>query len=245
MSKKKLIIIGVSVIVLIISYALFGDTADENKPITVEVTKGKFMNEVIISGEAQSTSSKEINGPDNAMRHRIYNLKIQDLVAEGTIVKKGDYIGKLDPSEVNGKINDAMLNLESAESRYTQQHLDTILTLKQERNAIKDLLFKIEENKLELTRSIYEPPSTVRQLEITIEKNERDLKEKKEDYSIKKRQANAKMIQVGTEVSKIKKQIEEYNSPILNLISHCLQMSFRLHQTDLPVPGLLNRFSDF
>lgn len=223
MSKKKYIIIGVALLVIIISYSLFGNTTDENIPITTEVKKGQFIDEVIISGEAQSTSSKEINGPSNAMRHRIYNLKIQDLVAEGTIVKKGGYIGKLDPSEVNGKINDAMLNLENAQSKYTQKQLDTTLTLKQERNAIKDLLFTIEENKLELTRSIYEPPSTIRQLEIKIEKNERDLKEKKEDYSIKKRQANAEMIQVGTEVSKIKKQIEELTD---------LQKEFTIYSDD-------------
>ena len=223
MSKKKLIIIGVSVIILIISYSLFSSDNNENKPVTVEVKKGKFINEVIISGEAQSTSSKEINGPINARRFNIYQLKIQDLVAEGTVVKKGGYIGKLDASEVNGKINDAMLNSENAQSKYTQQQLDTTLTLKQERNAIKDLLFKIEENKLELSRSIYEPPATIRQLEINIEKNERDLNEKKEDYSIKKRQANAKMIQVGTEVSKIKKQIDELTD---------LQKEFTIYSED-------------
>ncbi|MDO5968463.1 RND transporter [Flavivirga aquimarina] len=223
MSKKKFLIIGAFLVVLAISYSLFGSTSSENKPITVEVKKGKFISEVIISGEAQSTSSKKIKGPGNAMRFRIYNLKIQDLVAEGTIVKKGEYIGKLDPSEVNGKINDAMLNLENAQSKYTQQQLDTTLTLKQERNTIKDLLFTIEENKLELTRSVYEPPATIRQLEIKIEKNERDLKEKREDYSIKKRQANAKMIQVGTEVSKIKKQIEDLTN---------LQKAFTIYSED-------------
>lgn len=139
----------------------------------------------------------------------MYNIKIQDLVPEGTIVKKGDYVGKLDVSDVNAKILDAQLNLESAQSKFTQQQLDTILTLKQERNAIKDLSFNIEENRLELKQSIYEPPAIIRQLEINIEKFERDLNEKKEDYSIKKRQANAKMIEVGTEVSKITKKLDE------------------------------------
>ncbi|WP_445732084.1 efflux RND transporter periplasmic adaptor subunit [Mariniflexile sp.] len=209
MNKKKLALIIGGIVLLIIVYSFFGQSNNENVLLTTKVVKGTFLDEVIISGEAQSTSSKEINGPINARRFNIYQLKIQDLVAEGTVVKKGDYIGKLDASEVNSKINDAQLNLESAESKYTQQQLDTTLTLKQERTAIKDLLFNIEENQLELKRSIYEPPATIRQLEIKIEKFERDLKEKKEDYSIKKRQANAKMIEVGTEVSKIKKQIEQ------------------------------------
>lgn len=209
MTKKKIAYaIGV-IVLLIIAYSYFTNSNEENLSLTTKVTKGTFIDEVFISGEAQSTSSKQINGPSNARRFGLYQLKIQDLVSEGTVVKKGEYIGKLDVSELNGKILDAQLNLENAQSRYTQQQLDTTLTLKQERNSIKDLLFNIEEDKLELERSAYESPATIRSLEIKIQKTERDLKEKKADYSIKKRQANAKMIQVGTEVSKIKKQIDE------------------------------------
>ncbi len=209
MNKKKIAYILGTIILLIIAYSYFNSSSDSDVSLTAKVVKGTFLNEVFISGEAQSTSSKEINGPSNARRFNIYQIKIQDLVAEGTVVKKGDYIGKLDASEVNGKLNDAQLNLEKAESKYTQQKLDTTLTLKQERNTIKDLLFNIEEDKLELERSAYESPATIRSLEIKIQKIERDLKEKKADYSIKKRQANAKMIIVGTEVSKIKKRIED------------------------------------
>ena len=203
MNKKRLALIISGIVILITIYSFFGGTGEEDILLTTKIVRGTYLNEVIISGEAQSTSSKEINGPIGARRFNIYQLKIQDLVAEGTIVKKGGYIGKIDASEVNSKINDARLNLEGAESRYTLQQLDTTLTLKQERTTIKDLLFNIEENQLELKRSIYEPPATIRQLEIKIEKFERELKEKREDYSIKKRQSNAKMIQVGTEVSKI------------------------------------------
>tara|TARA_R110002050_G_scaffold300364_1_gene469400 strand:- start:7040 stop:8284 length:1245 start_codon:yes stop_codon:yes gene_type:complete len=209
MTKKRIAYTIGAIVLLIILYSYFNSSSEENASITAKVVKGNFINEVFISGEAQSTSSKEINGPTNARRFGIYNIKIQDLVPEGTVVKKGGYIGKLDVSELNGKILDAQLNLDKAESRYTQQQLDTTLTLKQERNGIKDLLFNIEENKLELKQSIYEAPAVIRQLEIKIEKFERDLNEKKEDYSIKKRQANAKMIEVGTEVSKIRKTIDE------------------------------------
>mgnify|MGYP001816389298 CR=1 FL=1 len=209
MNKKKLAYLVGAVSILIIIYIFYNKTSNEDVFITAKVTKGTFVNEVYISGEAQSTSSKKINGPSNARRFGVYNIKIQDLVPEGTVVKKGDYIGKLDVSEVNGKILDAQLNLEKAESRFTQQQLDTTLTLKQERNTIKDLLFNIEEDKLELERSAYESPATIRSLELQIEKVERDLKERKVDYSIKKKQANAKMIEVGTEVSKIRKEIDE------------------------------------
>ncbi|MFK5971773.1 MAG: HlyD family secretion protein [Flavobacteriaceae bacterium] len=45
-------------------------------------------------------------------------------------------------------------------------------------------------------------------MEIKIQRAERDIKEKKEDYSIIKRKAIAKMVEVGTEVSKIKAKLD-------------------------------------
>ena len=156
-------------------------STNDDVSLTTRVKKTDFKNEIITSGEARSTSLKNINGPSNLRKFRLRNIKIQDLVAEGTIVKKGDYVGRLDPAEVNEQILDARLNLESAESKFIQQQLDTTLTLKQERNAVKDLEFKIEENKLELKQSIYEPPATIKKLEINIEKLERDLREKKDN----------------------------------------------------------------
>lgn len=210
MTKKKLAIISVMALALIIiSYYYFSPSSDSEVYLTAEVKKGSFKSEVITSGEAQSTSLKQIKGPDNLRKFRLNNLKIQDLIPEGTIVKKGDYVGRLDPSSVNEQILDAELNLESAISKYTQQQLDTTLSLKQERNAIKDLRFSMEETKLELKQSIYEPPATIKKLEINLEKSERDLKEKIENYKIKKRQANAKMVEVGTQVSKIRKKLDD------------------------------------
>ncbi|MDD7914495.1 efflux RND transporter periplasmic adaptor subunit [Polaribacter ponticola] len=83
------------------------------------------------------------------------------------------------------------------------------MSLKQERNSIKDLKFTMEETKLELKQSIYEPPATIKKLEINLEKANRGLKEKLENYKIKKRQANAKMVEVGTQVSKINKKLTD------------------------------------
>jgi multidrug efflux pump subunit AcrA (membrane-fusion protein) len=208
MSKKSIYILGIIGLLAIASYFYFSKETDESVTITSEVQKGTFISEVIISGEAQSTSLKKIKGPANLRKFKLRDIKIQDLIPEGTVVKEGDYVGRLDPSGVNEQIIDAKLNLEAALSKYTQQELDTTLTLKQERNSIKDLEFNMEETRLELKQSIYEPPATIRKLEINLEKSERDIKEKRENYSIRQRQARAKMVEVGTEVSKIKKQLK-------------------------------------
>jgi multidrug efflux pump subunit AcrA (membrane-fusion protein) len=215
MTKKKIAIISIASLITIYSiYSYFSPTTDGKIYLMSKVEKGDFISEVITSGEAQSTSLEKINGPNNLRKFKLNNLKIQDLVAEGTVVKAGDYVGRLDPSSVNEQIIDARLNLETAQSKFTQQELDTTLSLKQERNSIKDLRFGMEETKLELEQSIYEPPATIRKLEINLEKTARDLKEKLENYKIKKRQANAKMVEVGTQVSKINKKLND----LLNLL---------------------------
>jgi HlyD family secretion protein len=207
--KKKWLIAIISLVLIFIIYSYFSPSSEEETYITTKVTYGDFVSEVVTSGEALSTSLKKINGPDNLQKFKLRDIKIQDLVPEGTIVKVGDYIGRLDPTGVNEQIIDARLNLDAAQSKFTQQKLDTTLTLKQERNAIKDLVFNMEETRLELKQSIYEPPAVIKKLEINLDKLERDLNEKKENYSIKKSQANAKMIEVGTEVSKIKKELDD------------------------------------
>lgn len=209
MNKKKIAIFSIIAIALLLIYYFFSPSSESEVYLTTKVKKGEFKSEVITSGEAQSLSSKKINGPSNLRKFKLRDIKIQDLVAEGTVVKVGEYVGRLDPTGVNEQIIDARLNLETAQSKYTQQQLDTTLTLKQERNIIKDLRFSMEETRLELKQSTYEPPATVKRLEINLEKLQRDLKEKIENYKIKKRQANAKMVEVGTEVSKIKKQLDD------------------------------------
>lgn len=208
MNKKKIALITIlSIISIYLIYSCFSSDSDSEIYLTTKVKKGTFISEVITSGEAQSTSLKKINGPENLRKFKLRDIKIQDLVPEGSIVKVGDYVARLDPTGVNEQIIDARINLENALSKYTQQQLDTTLTLKEERNAIKDLSFNMEQTSLELKQSIYEPPATTKKLEINLEKSERDLRERKENYKIKKRQANAKMVEVGNEVSKIKKEL--------------------------------------
>ena len=118
MNRKRILSISLALFSLILLYFIFFSGSDEEVAIIVKVKKGEFLNEVVISGEAQSTSLKKIDGPASMRKHRLNSVKIQNLIPEGTIIKKGDYVGSLDPSEINDKILDAQLDLESAQSKY-------------------------------------------------------------------------------------------------------------------------------
>ena len=142
MTKKKITLISVVIIVLIAAYSFYNRNSNEDVSLTVTIKKGEFLSEIVTSGEVLSSSSKQITGPNptSLRKFNLRDIKIQDLVSEGTTVKKGEYVGRLNPSSINEKILDAQLNLETALSKYTQQQLDTTLSLKQERNGINDLL---------------------------------------------------------------------------------------------------------
>lgn len=206
--KNWKLITGISSILLILIIYNFSSTDDQNL-LTYEVKSKDFYAKVFISGELEAINSIEISGPKNLRKYGLNDIKILDLVEEGTIIQKGGYVGRLDPSQINDKIIDYQLNLENAESRYIETQLDTTLTLKQERTLIRDLAYSIEENELELEQSIYEPPATIKKLEIALEKLKRQYIVAQENYLIKVDQAKAKMVQAGTEVTKIKKQISE------------------------------------
>ena len=206
--KNWKLITGITSILLILIIYNFSSTDDQNL-LTYEVKSKDFYAKVFISGELEAINSTEISGPKNLRKYGLNDIKILDLVEEGTIIQKGGYVGRLDPSQINDKIIDYQLNLENAESRYIETQLDTTLTLKQERTSIRDLAYSIEENELELEQSIYEPPATIKKLEIALEKLKRQYIVAQENYLIKVDQAKAKMVQAGTDVTKIKKQISE------------------------------------
>jgi len=68
------------------------------------VEKGEFKIYVNATGELQAKRSVEIRGPQGMRSAGIYQTNITDLVTEGTVVKKGDYVASLDRTEVSTKI---------------------------------------------------------------------------------------------------------------------------------------------
>ena len=81
MNKKRIAIISVtSLIAIYFIYTYFSPSSESDVYLTSKVKKGDFISEVITSGEAQSTSSKKIKGPDNLRKFRLNNVKIQDLL---------------------------------------------------------------------------------------------------------------------------------------------------------------------
>ena len=82
---------------------LFCSNSKTNSTIqTFKVKRGDFVSTVMETGELQAVHSKLIYGP--MISRRSGNLKITDIVDDGTAVKKGDILIEFDKAEVQQTI---------------------------------------------------------------------------------------------------------------------------------------------
>ncbi|MCH8555038.1 MAG: efflux RND transporter periplasmic adaptor subunit [Schleiferiaceae bacterium] len=207
--KKRLLFIGAAISIVLAALFFWPSNEIKEAEISSKVTRDTFIDLVVTTGELLAENSEDIMGPTGLQRYRLYNVKIQDLVPEGTLVNTGDFVASLDKSEVNGRINDLLLELDKSQSQYTQTRLDTALNLRENRDQIKNLEYNVELKEITLEQSAYEPPATIRQAENDLKKAKRDLQMAIENYSIKKKQAEAKMVEVGSDLQKKKNQLEQ------------------------------------
>ncbi len=207
---KKRYILPATILVLLVAALLFSQrSSTESKDIIVDVNHGKFVVDVNTTGELSALRSVRIMGPGRAQNYRIYQLKIEQMVDEGTVVKQGQFVASLDKSELHTRISDAQTNLEKARSQYEQTSLDTAINLRTEREKIITLRYQLQEKQLILEQSQFEPPATVKQNQIAMEKAQRELDQTIENYQLKLQQSVAKMQEVA---ATLRKEEFDYNA---------------------------------
>jgi multidrug efflux pump subunit AcrA (membrane-fusion protein) len=192
--RRILIISGVAV--AIIALFVFNKMISKNSSISSYsvVKKGLFEITVTNSGELIAEKSVDIKGPEISMGldhggsggHHMHamDLKIQDIVPEGTLVKEGDYIAQLDRSSYANTLKDEIEILKTYQTSVDMKLLDTAVVLTNQRDDIKNQRYVVEEAGLTLEQSKYEPPATIRQGEINLDKAKRTLSQKIKGYSL-------------------------------------------------------------
>jgi HlyD family secretion protein len=205
---KRNLLIGAGVIAVLLGvYVVFGRSraagADE---ILALVKKGAFRIEIETTGELEAKNSVKILGPAQLRDFRIWTVTIQNIVDEGTVVKKGDWVATLDRSEFQNRFNEKQIELEKANSRFTQTQLDTTLQMRQSRDELVNLHYGLEEKQIILDQSKFEPPATIKQNEINLDKARRAHEQALENYKIKKRQNIEKMREVSAERKKVENE---------------------------------------
>jgi len=228
--RKRIIIFSSVIAAIILLILIFSkSTNDKDEPQFTTVEQGKFEIVVNVTGELKAQNSEDITAP-NELRgrtFRISEIKIQDLIPEGTVVDSGDYVATLDRSALSNQLKNTEDELEKSQQTYLKTQLDTTLQLRELRNNLVNLKFDMEEKELVVEQSKYEPPATQRQAEINLEKAKRSYDQELHNYTLKKEQAVASMKEVGINLERQKRERQD----MLDVLG-----KFEIHA---PKPGML------
>jgi len=206
--KKYLIAVGAVILVAILAYFIFS-RPEKAESITATVKKGTFPIEVTTTGELIAKSSEKIFGPQGLRQVQIWQVKIQDIIPDGTVVDSGQYVASLDRTEISNKIKDEETNLEKLESQLTKTRLDTSLELRNARDELINLQYALEEKKITLEQSKYEPPATIRQVEIDLEKGRRAFDQAEKNYKLRLEKAIATMQEVTASYNQAQRKLQQ------------------------------------
>jgi HlyD family secretion protein len=191
--KRSLIIAGIVVVIAVIAMILIGKATAKKDLSTLYATaeKGQFEILVTTTGELQAEFSTDIKGPEMTQSRNIrsMDIKIQDLIPEGTEVKEGDFVASLDKTTFDNSLKDELERLETQNTAYQMKLLDSAVTLSNYRDNIKNQVFTVEEADITLQQSKYEPPTTQRQAEINLDKAKRTLDQLLRSYDLRLQQS--------------------------------------------------------
>lgn len=194
---------GVVLAILVGYFAVSGSRDGKTSDILAIAKKGQFRVEIETTGELEAKNSVKILGPQSLRNFQIWQVTIQSIINEGTVVKKGDWVATLDRSEFQKKYVDKQIELEKANSKFVQTQLDTMLQLRQSRDELINLKYGTDEKQIIFEQSQFEPPATIKQAEINLDKAKRAYEQAVENYKIKKRQNIEKMREVAAELRKV------------------------------------------
>jgi len=184
--KKKLFIISGAVGLIIVIW-LFTRHNLEDTSLKIKPSVGEFVINVTVKGELDAEKSVDIDGPSGLRSIQVYDeIKIDDLIDEGTVVDSGDYIASLDQTVILSKLKEIDGNLEKLNSRINKSKIDSALDLRAARDQLINQSYALEEKEIDLKNSKYEPPSVQRRSQIDLEKAKRTLQQSKENYELKK-----------------------------------------------------------
>ncbi len=82
------------------------------------------------------------------------------------------------------------------------------MDLRNSRDDLINLQFNLEEARITLEQSRFEPPAAIRQAEISLEKSQRAYDQAVRNYELRSRQAQARMQEVTTNLNQVKRRYE-------------------------------------
>jgi len=209
---KRTILITLAVFVFTMIALFFFNkltSRQERNLLFTEAVKGDFEVSISVPGEILAENAVDIKAPEvsRGRDFRAQPLRITDMVAEGTIVNTGDYVATLDRTQYDNTLKDERERLSEYRNNIEMKKLDTAVTLTNLRNNIRNQIHTVEEAEITLRNSKFEPPATIRQAEIDVERQQRMLEQRKRGYELRVAQAKRDLIRLNTFYNRVDRRV--------------------------------------
>ncbi len=234
MKKGTYWFIGILIVLIAATWYFTKPAASTGTIMEVPVNFGSFVISVTTTGELEARSSEKIFGPSpTSLREaRIWQLRIDDIIPDGTIVDSGNYVATLDRTELTNKFKDQELELEQLQNNFTKTQLDTTMTLRAARNDLVNLHYAMEEAQITVDQSIYEPPATQRQAQIELDRAQRAYDQAERNYSLQYEKAVANMSEVSTSLRKAQNKYDDLQQLASQFIIKAPKSGMVVYQRD-------------
>ncbi len=208
MKRIIYITLGVIAVIMLIIWYFFSRSSSNEAMVTIAAKRGEFQIMVTTTGELEAKSSEDIYGPSGLREFRIWQVKINDIIPDGTVVDSGAYVATLDRSDLMNQMKDLENELEKLYSQHTKTKLDTSMEMRNAREELINLQISLEELKIKADQSIYEPPATQRQIQIDFEKGQRAFEQSKKSCDIKLQKSQANMQEVSASLQQSERKYQ-------------------------------------
>ena len=141
----------------------------------------------------------KIRGPQGMRSAGVYETTLSDIVAEGTVLKQGDYVAQLDRTELANKISTIQTELDKIQTQLDQVMIDTAIELRGIRDELVNTEFSMKEKRLQADLNQYEAQAIIRQTQLDLERSERDFAQLQQRYLLKQEQAEAQIKEIQTQ----------------------------------------------
>ncbi len=203
LTKSKKIILVSSVLFVVLVAAIWFFRIKPSLGV-YKVKKENFEEIISCKGEIQSEKAVFINIPDvlGDRKLEIWDIQIKDLLPEGSIVKKGDYVALLDQGRIKQLKESNEQALKKLIFNYNDSKIDSAVDLVQMRNALDQFAFDVNSLKIEMEQSVYESPAFQRKAKMAYERGLRQFDAKFRAYIM-----TQKTLRI--QVSREEKMVEE------------------------------------
>ena len=219
MQRNRTRILWLSPLVILVVVLIFWMLRPKHVSEKNYVVKNGTLEAVVESiGEVNGEKASQINIPESICDRelRIWNIKVIDMVEEGKIVKKGDFIAQLDQTNISNNMREKMKEKEKVDADLKNAKIDSTVALTRKREEITNALLDLEYKKIDLEQSVYESGAYQRKTKMDYQKTELQLDKKRRDYLLEKNKLKVRVLRLEQRAERLNNLIGKYRKALMD-----------------------------